>query len=104
MSDDVVGSDCDYCRGIVMVFRGKNEASVWLRSRAADHDHMEIGSVVNENPDPTSGADVVGVSWRSRRIDTLPRPIVPPVAAKVVFSSDGRQIRAFGNSGVPCRV
>ena len=102
LTEDVVGSDCDYGRAALLMFRGKSEAAAWLRGRAAEHDRMEIGSILNENPDPIGGAHVVGVSWRSRVSDTLPRAIVPQVAAKVVFSTDGRQIRAFANGGTPC--
>jgi hypothetical protein len=102
LTDDVGGSDCDYGRHEYIQFRGKTEATAWLRGRAADHDRLQISDITNSNPDPVTGSRVVAVSWLGRTSAVLARPVLPRVAAKVVFSQDGSAIRAFGNGAVPC--
>jgi hypothetical protein len=103
LTPDVTGGDCDYGRSVMILFRGKSEAEAWLRGRAAEHDRMEIEEISNSNPDPATGSQVVGVAFKARQSDLLPKPIVPAGAAKVVFTKDGRQIRAFANAGASCR-
>jgi len=102
LTDDVGGSDCDYGRHEYIQFRGKTEATAWLRGRAADHDRLQISDITNSNPDPLTGSRVVAVSWLARTSALLARPVVPQVAAKVVFSQDGSAIRAFANGALPC--
>ncbi len=55
-------SDCDY-RGVrVTTAQGTEAARKWLQERADDHDQLALESVQNDNPDPGTGSDVVGVS------------------------------------------
>jgi hypothetical protein len=102
LADDIVGNDCDYGRRVLIEFRGKGEAEVWLRGRAADSDHLEIFRIYNENPDSGSGWRVVGVTWSRRTSRSLDSPLVSGIGAKVVFTDDGRQIRAFASGAPPC--
>jgi hypothetical protein len=103
LAENVVGGDCDYGRGLLIEFRNRTEALVWLRGRAADHDRMAIGRIFNENPEPASGSRVVGIEWAGRQSDTLGSGMGPHGTAKVVFSDDGRQIVAFANGAAPCK-
>jgi hypothetical protein len=102
LTDDVVGGDCDFARRELLMFRGRAEATAWLRGRAADHDRLQIADISNSNPDPATGSRVVAVSWLSRSSAVLRPPIRPHTAAKVVFSDDGSAIRAFANGSAPC--
>lgn len=84
-------SDCDYTSGTQAVFRGKAKVAEWLRQRIADHDQLTVGAMFNGNPDPTSGANVVGVDFRRRTSDWLKQKgfrdgLEARLAAKVVFT------------------
>jgi len=99
LTDDAGGSDCDYREVRVRLFNGRAAFVVWLEERAADHDHLELGTVFNENPE---GGPVVGAGFARRTSDTLrrlgfPNGIHPKQVAKVIFSEDGSRIRAFAN-------
>ena len=94
VTDDVIGSDCDYREVHVIFMNGRDQFASWLRARAADHDRLVRADV------GTNGL-VVAVPFVNRTSDTLrslgfATGIHPKVDAKVVFSTDGR-IRAFGN-------
>lgn len=110
VADDVVGGDCDLGDGSLVTFNGKASFAAWLRGRIADHDRLEIQSIFNENPDPSTGGRVVGVEWAGRTSDALrarglAEGLGPHGAAKVVFTADGRRIRAWNNgSAEGCRV
>lgn len=107
---DAVVSDCDYRKVEDMDFHGRTEISGWLRARMADHDHLMVGRIYNENPEQPVG--VVGVEYQRRTSDTLralgfASGIRPKVATKVVFTADGRIQRfangPFGGSSEVCR-
>ena len=94
LTEDVVGSDCD-ARGSRVQLRGKEDFARWLAERAAEHDRLEVARILNENPDPSTGARVVGVVYASRTSDA--GSLAPRGGTKVVFSEDGLRIIAFAN-------
>jgi hypothetical protein len=102
MSDDVSISDCDYRALKVLTPNGREAARQWLSERAADHDHLVLESIRNENPDPTTGSHVVAVSYARRTSDTLlalgvPKGIEPQTATKAVFTATDDRLRVFAN-------
>jgi hypothetical protein len=106
VTDRVVGGDCDltHASPIRRTFGSKTAFAEWLRERLRDHDRWEIGQIVNENPEPTTGSRVVAVGFTRRTSDSLrasgrPEGVHPGGAAKIVFSTDGRQILALN---LPC--
>lgn len=79
-------SDCDYRQGRVIYGLGHASLQRWLEQRAADHDHLDIGSIevgtVQEN--------ALGVTFQRRQSDTLralgqPHGIMSFLSAKVLF-------------------
>ncbi len=99
---DVAISDCDYRAVRLIAAKGTEPVRQWLRERAADHDQLILESIRNDNPDPTTGSDVVGVTFTRRTSDTLrslgfANGIAPGLTAKVVFTFTDDRIRAFGN-------
>lgn len=108
---DVVGADCDYGVARQVQWKTAEEVASWLRGRAADHDHLVIEGILNENPDPTTGGRVVAVNFAARSSDSLGQigrtSIDPDTDAKVVFTADGLKIVALalaGGSPNGCRV
>ena len=105
LSDVGLGlSDCDYVEVRAVDLRGR-ELDNWLRARFADHDHLVIKRIFNFNPEPSSGAHVVGVEWLTRTSKTLtrlgfPNGIEPATSAKVVFNEADDRIRSFANGPV----
>ncbi len=102
LTDDVQISDCGYRPVGLITASGKAQALEWLNQRKADHDHLTIDRVENENPDPATGSHVLGVVYARRTSDTLaslgfPSGIVPQGATKVVFNATDDKIRAFAN-------
>jgi hypothetical protein len=99
---DVAISDCDYRAVRLIAAKGTEPVRQWLRERAADHDQLILDIIRNDNPDPTTGSDVVGVTFTRRTSDTLrslgfANGIAPGLTAKVVFTFTDDRIRAFGN-------
>jgi hypothetical protein len=104
MDEQVGGSDCDFANVKIVMFRGKTEVAEWLRERFADHDQLQVGEILNENPSEPVG--VIGVEWARRTSNTLARfgftqGIQPHLGAKVVFSTNPIRISAFANSPYP---
>lgn len=105
LTDDVVGSDCDYWEGRVILFEGKERATTWLRERIAEHDQLLLGAIENAHVDQReggSGAHVVAVTYARRSSDSLrargfPDGITPDVGTKVVFTRADDRIGAFAN-------
>lgn len=102
LSDDVKVSDCDHGAVRLITADGKEAARQWLVDRAADRDELVLESVRNENPDPTTGSQVVAVTYSRRTSETLrslgfPDGIHPQAATKVVFTTAGDRIRFFAN-------
>jgi len=102
LSDDVSISDCDYRGPKVLTPTGRDAARQWLSERAADHDQLVLESILNENPDPTTGSHVVAVSYARRTSDTLralgvPNGIEPQTATKAVFTATDDRLRVFAN-------
>jgi hypothetical protein len=103
-----VVSDCDYRKVEDVDFHGRIEITGWLRARMADHDHLMVGRIYDENPEQPVG--VVGVEYQRRTSDTLralgfASGIRPKVATKVVFTPDGHFQRfANGPFGGPSEV
>jgi hypothetical protein len=102
LTDDVSISDCGYRPTRLITANGSAAARQWLSERAADHDQLVLESIRNENPDPTTGSHVVGVSYARRSSDTLrslghPNGVGPQIASKVVFTATDDRIRAFAN-------
>jgi len=98
VTDDVLGSDCDYRTGSIVLISGPDPFAAWLRERAADHDRLVRGDfqVVQD------GAPVLGMPVINRTSDTLralgfAQGIRQQIAAKVILSSDWSKIRAFAN-------
>jgi len=84
-----VWSDCDYRRGTVLAGQDKASLTRWLRQRSADHDRLDIGSIMVG----TAQEEALGVTFKRRTSDTLralghPQGITPTLGAKVIF--DGR--------------
>lgn len=101
LSDDIIGSDCDYQNVKVISFRGKSEAAEWLRDRMSEYDRLEVSQIYNHNPD-SSGEHVIGVSYSRRSNTTLeslgfPEGITLSLGSKVVFDADTALIKAFAN-------
>ena len=100
---DIVGGDCDYHAGQPVQWHSATEFELWLRARAADHDRFQIARIFNENPDPTGGSFVVGVVFAGRTSDALRAlghdPLTDLNAAKLVFTDDGRRIKANPTAG-----
>ncbi len=99
VTDDVIGSDCDYRDVRVVVFNGRPAFVAWLKERAADHDRLELGTVTDPN---RAGGAVLPATFAVRTSDTLSSlgfasGIHPQLAAKVIFTDDGLRIRAFAN-------
>jgi hypothetical protein len=100
LTQDVTMNDCDYAVGQVVYVKGKDEAARLLRAKFSDHDHRQVGRIMNESGTP----DVVGVVWASRASDSLrargfARGIRQQLQAKVVFSDGGGLIRNFADAG-----
>jgi hypothetical protein len=101
LSDDPAVSDCDYVAAADVEFRGRDQVSQRIAARIADHDHLVIERVENENQDPSSAA--IGVTFVRRRSDSLRAlgfaSIRPKSSAKIRFvgSGDGLRIEAFAN-------
>jgi len=98
LTDDAVGSDCDYRLHRAVLFDGKAEFERWLRKRFSDHDRLVLTRIWNENREESV---VVGVDYSKRQSLTLaalgaPAGIVPKSSTKVVFTT-AMKIRAFGN-------
>jgi hypothetical protein len=99
VTDDIIGSDCDYREVRVVVFNGRSAFVAWLKERAADHDHLELGSISDPN---RAGGAVLPATFAIRASDTLrslgfASGIHPQLVAKVIFTDDRSRIRAFGN-------
>jgi hypothetical protein len=97
VAPDVEGSDCDYSHRTVVVLDGRPNVIAWLRARVADHDHLAVGSIFNENAVFTR---VVGIEFANRSSDTLarlgfPTGVTPATDAKVVLTPDLSQVAAF---------
>ncbi|MBI2773351.1 MAG: hypothetical protein HYX56_02520 [Chloroflexi bacterium] len=111
VTENVVGGDCDPTKELPAVggpatrsFGNKAAFAGWLRERVRDQERWEIGQIVNENPEPTTGSRVVAVGFTRRTSDPLrasgrPDGVHPGGAAKIVFTTDGRQIIALA---LPC--
>jgi hypothetical protein len=100
LTQDVTMNDCDYVVGQVVDVKGKDEAARLLRAKLSDHDHRQVGRIINESGE----SDVVGVVWASRASNSLrargfARGIRQPAEAKVVFTNGGGLIRNFANAG-----
>ena len=98
LTDDALGSDCDYRQSRVIFFNDRDAFASWLRERVADHDRLVRGDVISG----AAGQPVLGVPFVNRTSDTLrslgfARGIAPSLTAKVVFSDDGSRIKAFAN-------
>lgn len=101
LSENIVGSDCDYQEVKIISFRGKSQAAEWLRNRFSEHDSLDVGRIFNENPDP-SGEHVIGVEYSRRSSTTLAKlgfgeGITPKLASKVIFGVAPALITAFAN-------
>lgn len=95
-------SDCDYQAVKVILFRGKSQAAEWLRQRIADHDHLEVSGIYDENPDRSSGEHVIEVEYARRTSTTLAKlgfvdGITPKLASKVIFAPEPTLIASFAN-------
>jgi hypothetical protein len=95
-------SDCDYRNVSLITTTGRDATRKWLQDRAADHDQLVVRSIINENPEPSSGSHVVAASFSRRTSDTLrslgfPNGVEPRLTAKVVFTATDDHIRAFAN-------
>jgi hypothetical protein len=103
VTPDIVGGDCDYHTGQSVQWHSAIEFEIWLRARAADHDRFQIARIFNENSDPASGSFVVGVVFAGRTSDPLRAlgrdPLIDLSAAKLVFTDDGRRIKANPTAG-----
>jgi hypothetical protein len=102
LDEKIGGSDCDYQKISVILFKGKSEAAEWLRQRLADHDRLEIRRISNENPDPTTGRHVLGIEYSRRTNDTLAKlgfvkGIAPKLGTKVVLNTESTHITTFAN-------
>lgn len=105
LTDEVVGSDCDYRAGRVILFRGKEQAAAWLRDRVAEHDQLLLATIETLNPDLREGgpgAHVVAVTYTRRTSDALrargfPDGITPPAGTKVVFTLTDDRMKVFAN-------
>jgi hypothetical protein len=100
LTEDVTMNDCDYVAGQVVDVKGKEEAARLLRAKLSDHDHRQVGRIMNESGE----SDVVGVVWASRASNSLrargfARGIRQQAEAKVVFTNGGGLIRNFANVG-----
>lgn len=111
VTDDLVGGDCDARQNRPITWGSRSGFANWLREQILDRDRREVDLIVNENPDPSTGSQVVAVSFRRRTSDTLRSlghadGIQPKGAAKIVFTVDGRKIRALNlpgaGAGSPC--
>lgn len=107
---DIVWSDCDYAAGHAVDLHGVEQVRRWLVSRFAAHDRLVLRAVSY----PASGDPrVLGVSFSRRSNSELtakghPNGIQPPIAAKVIFATDGQAIESFAAGPVdgdqtPCR-
>lgn len=102
MTEDANASDCDYRTASGIIVRRTDEIGRWLRERAADHDQLFLESILNENPEPSTGSHVVAVSYTKRTNDTLralgfPDGVRSGLATKVGFSTSDDRIRTFAN-------
>jgi hypothetical protein len=102
MTEDSSISDCDYQAAGGVIADGTDAIRQWLRDRAADHDQLVLESILNENPEPSTGSHVVAVSYAKRTSDALralgfPNGVSPRFATKVVFSTSDDRIRTFAN-------
>jgi hypothetical protein len=102
LDNTIVTSDCDYEQVGAVAASGKRDAARWLQERIADHDHLEVATILNGNPGEEL---VVGVAYANRSSDTLRRlrfgqGIVPKTATKVVFRANPTRIVAFANGPV----
>jgi hypothetical protein len=102
LDERVVGSDCDYLKVSAILFDGKSEAAEWLRRRMADHDHLEVSRVLNENQDPSTSRHTLGVEYSRRTNDTLAKlgfvkGITPKLRSKVIFNDESTRIAEFAN-------
>jgi hypothetical protein len=101
--DDGIGwSDCNYRTISVVNLTGKSEVAMYLEQRFADHDRLEIGTILNHNPDPETSGRALGIQYLRRSSDTLralgfPSGIRPNGASKVVFTDTADRIVAFAN-------
>jgi hypothetical protein len=102
MTEDASVSDCDYRTASGVIAARTDAIRQWLKDRAADHDQLFLESILNENPEPSTGSHVVAVSYATRMSDTLralgfPNGVRPRFATKVVFGSSDDHIRTFAN-------
>ena len=110
VADNVVWTDCDYAAGAAVEVRGKSNLREYLAKRSADHDHIEIGTLWNLNPEPATNA-TVGLTIARRTSDTLAHlrfknGIVGSVSIKVNFITDDRIggfVGASANQPQECR-
>jgi len=61
-----VWSDCDYRRGTVLAGQDKGSLTHWLRQRSADHDQLDIGSIMVG----TVQEEALGVTFKRRTVTT----------------------------------
>lgn len=102
LAENVGVSDCDYQNIKVVTFQGKSQVAGWLQQRIADRDQLEVSQIDNENPDPSSGRHVIGVTYSRRTSTTLAQlgfeeGITPTLASKVIFTSEPTLIQSFAN-------
>lgn len=95
-------SDCDYQNIKVVTFQGRSQAAEWLQQRISDHDRLEVSHIYDENPDSSSGRQVVGVTYARRTSMTLAKlgfgdGITPALASKVIFTPEPTLIQSFAN-------
>ena len=101
-------SDCDYRRRKTVVFLFREGVKRWLRQRFADHDHLTLSRVHDDNP--TEPVGVVAISYARRTSDTLrklgySRGIVPQAEQKLPFVFVRGKAKfnffALGSTGAP---
>lgn len=103
VTEDVLWSDCDYARGLVVNFESLESLIPWLSQRFAEHDRFEIGSFFNQNSQAIHlGVGVQIVRRTSDSITAKGRPdgVEPLLSPKVSFTPDGTRITRFANGPV----
>ena len=104
LTDDADFSDCTYPTGNWVDNQGKEAVTAWVSARLADHDHLIVASIDDNNP-MNAAHHVVGVTYVKRTSDTLRAlgfadGMTPPLATKVILTADGQQIQRFANGPV----
>lgn len=107
VTDDVVGGDCDPSTDRNRAFRGRPEFERWLALRIAEGDRFVVQRIFNENPDASSGGQVVGVTYAMRDSEAIRRRHMgirdlvyrPTDVAKIVFTGEGMHLVALNLGG-----